>query len=263
MLGLTSQLLSSVPHVSHRFFGRVGGTSPSPWTGLNTSFTVGDSPARVEENLARVRFQIGVPRRTLFTATQVHGAGVVRVSAAQDPDDVAGVPADALFTTDEGVGVGVRTADCAPILIASRDGGCVAAVHAGWRGAVGGVVEATLRALEQAGFTPGDLVACVGPCIGLEAFEVGPEVVEQAARVVDVNGLVTEGAGDRKHLDLGGLVVRVLESAGISAVDRLPLCTASDTERFFSYRKEGGRTGRQISVIARTDPPVIDEATFS
>lgn len=263
MLGETSRLLSSIPHVSHRFFGRIGGTSPSPWRGLNVSFSVNDSPARVEENLARVRFQIGVPRRALFFAKQVHGATVLRVTRDMDPDEVAEREADALFATDEGVAVGVRTADCAPVLLASRDGGCVAAVHAGWRGAVGGVVEATLAAMAEAGFPADALIAAVGPCIGIDAFEVGPKVVEAARAVVDIDGLVRPGVGDRAHLDLRGLVVRILEKAGVREVERVGGSTAAELDRYFSHRAEGGRTGRQASVIARTDPPMLDAGTFT
>lgn len=263
MLGLQSSLLAGEPEISHRFFGRVGGTSPHPWTGLNTTVRGGDAPARVEENLARVRFQIGIPRRALFVPEQVHGATVLRVGSDDDPEQVASSAADALFTTDPGIGIGVRTADCVPVLLTSRGGACVAAIHAGWRGAVAGIVAATVRALEDAGFPPQVWRAAVGPCIGPEAFEVGPEVIEAAASGMSLDGLVMPGAGDRMHLDLGALVERQLCLAGVPEVERIALCTARDTTRWFSHRAEGGRTGRQISVIARTRPPMLDEATFS
>lgn len=262
-LGLRARSLSALPHVSHGFFGRTGGTSPSPWRGLNTSFTVGDAPARVEENLARVRFQIGVGRRALFAAKQVHGARVLEVTAADDPDRVAEEPADALLTSAEGVAVAVRTADCAPILLASDDGTWVAAVHAGWRGAVGGVLEATVSALDERGVPPSRLIAAVGPCIGRDAFEVGPEVVEQATRAVELEGLVRPGREDRLHLDLAGLVLRVLARAGVSRIEHVAACTASDVDRWFSHRAESGRTGRQMSAIARTDPPLLSPQAFA
>lgn len=262
-LGLLSDELTSIPHVSHRFFGRVGGTSPAPWRGLNTSFDVRDAPARVEENLARVRFQIGVGRRSLLAPKQVHGARVLEVKAGDDPEHVAAEEADAIFTSEEGIAVAVRTADCAPILLASDDGRWVAAVHAGWRGAVGGVVEATLAALAERGAPPASLVAAVGPCIGQDAFEVGPEVVEQAAHVIDVDGLVRPGRDDRMHLDLAGLVARILGRAGVARIDVIRACTASDLDRWFSHRAESGRTGRQMSAIARTDPPVLLPSAFA
>ncbi len=262
-LGLRSSTLSELPHVSHGFFGRVGGTSPSPWRGLNTSFSVGDAPARVEENLARVRFQIGVGRRALFAAKQVHGARVLEVKAGDDPDRIAEEEADALITGAPELAVGVRTADCAPVLLASEDGQWVAAVHAGWRGAVGGVLEATVAALAERGAPARSLVAAIGPCIGPDAFEVGPEVVEQAAGAVDVTGLSRPGEGDRLHLDLSGFVARVLERAGVARIEEVRACTASDLERWFSHRAESGRTGRQMSAIARTEPPLLSASAFA
>src|SRR5581483_922718 len=131
-----SPLLSSIPGVSHRCFQRIGGTSPNPWRSLNASYDVGDVVARVDENLARVRFQIGVPKNALYACTQVHGKNVVVVDGNEEIDDVRARKADALVTTARDVAVGVRTADCAPILLAVDDGSGVAAVHAGWRGAV-------------------------------------------------------------------------------------------------------------------------------
>lgn len=255
MLGIISPLLSSVPGVSHRFFGRVGGTSPNPWLGLNTSFDVGDAPARVQENLARTRFQLGVKKGALVCPKQVHGKEVVVVDEGSDADVVALAVADAIVTRAADRAVGVRTADCAPILIAADDGSVVAAVHAGWRGAVGGVIEATLARLDVA---PARLVAAVGPCIGREAFEVGPEVVAAARAVVDVEGLVSGGVGDRAHLDLAGLCRRILMGAGVTRVDVVGGCTVAQPSLYFSHRRDHGMTGRQLSGIARTTPPDID-----
>jgi YfiH family protein len=256
MLGIVSPLLSSIPGVSHRFFGRVGGTSPNPWLGLNISFDVGDAPARVAENLARTRFQLGVKKDALFCPKQVHGRDVVIVDDNSDVDTVAGLHADGILTRSRDRAVGVRTADCAPILIAADDGSVVAAVHAGWRGAVGGVIEATLARLDV---PPARLVAAVGPCIGRDAFEVGPEVVEAARAVVDINGLVVAGVGDRQHLDLAGLCRRLLEQAGVARVDVVGGCTVSQPALYFSHRRDHGTTGRQLAAIARTTPPDLDD----
>lgn len=261
MLGERSELLARIAGVSHRFFGRVGGTSPHPWRSLNTSFDVDDAPARVEENLARVRFQVGVPRGALYACTQVHGAEVVVVSGEEDAAAVLARRADALVTSAHDVAVGVRTADCAPVLLAADDGAAVAAVHVGWRGAVGGVIGAAVSTLcRTASTTPARLVASVGPCIGPAAFEVGPEVVAAArAALGDVDRLVGPGRADRAHLDLAGLAVALLAQAGVTRVDRVGECTASHLERYFSHRAEHGQTGRQLSVIALTDAPVLDE----
>jgi YfiH family protein len=187
-----------------------------------------------------------------------------RGDARRDGVDVAAVrarSADALVCRLMNRAVGVRTADCAPILLAIDDGSAVAAVHAGWRGAVGGVVEAAVAAL---GGDPDRIVAAVGPCIGRAAFEVGPEVVTAAAAVVgdDINDLVVAGVGDRRHLDLAGLCAALLKKAGVSRVDVVGGCTVEQAALYFSHRREHGHTGRQISAIARGVPPVIDAETF-
>lgn len=261
-LGITSPLLAALPGVSHRFFGRTGGTSPHPWNALNTSYDVDDAPGRVDENLARVRFQLGVGKDALFSCKQVHGNAVIVVDEAADVVGVRALSADALVCRVMNRAVGVRTADCAPILLAKDDGSAVAAVHAGWRGAVGGVIEAAVAAL---GGDPGRIVAAVGPCIGRAAFEVGPEVVTAAAAVIDaaaLKDLVVAGAGDRQHLDLAGLCAAILKKAGVSRVDVIGGCTVDQATLYFSHRREHGHTGRQISAIARGEPPVIDAETF-
>lgn len=272
MQGLTSPLLTSIAGVSHRFFGRIGGTSPHPYNALNTSFDVSDSPARVEENLARVRFQIGVPAGSLYACTQVHGSDVVVVTGDEEPDEVRARKADALATVTRDVAVGVRTADCAPILLAVDDGSGVAAVHAGWRGAVGGVLErAVLELCARASVPPARLVAAIGPSIGIDAFEVGPEVAARAAAIVDVTGLTRPGRahadGDRVHLDLRGVVQRVLAKAGVARVELVGGCTVLEESAYFSHRRDvtqqkSAETGRQMSAIALTSPPALDDEAF-
>lgn len=269
MLGICSPLLSSVPGVTHRFFERIGGTSPHPYASLNTSHDVHDAPARVDENLARVRFQLGVPRDGLFTCSQVHGRAVVSLDGDDDPDEVRKRQADALVSVLPGVGVGVRTADCAPILLAVDDGSGVASAHAGWRGAVGGVLEETVAALcAAAGVPPARIVAAVGPTIGFDAFEVGPDVVTAAAARTELDGLLRAGEGDRSLLDLAGLCARLLARAGVERVERIGSCTFADEARFFSHRRDVTKrklteTGRQLSAIACTTPPDLDDALFA
>ncbi len=261
-LGEAAANLSALSGVSHRFFNRVGGTSPPPFDRLNTTASVGDAPARVEENLARCRFQIGVGRQALYTVSQVHGDRVLEVSAGDDVEQAAEEKADAVFTTSPDVAVAIRTADCVPILLADKKGRAVAAVHAGWRGAVGGVLEATLKTFAAHGCGPADVVAAVGPAISWDNFEVGPEVVEVAAQVDDVSGLVRDGDGDRKYFDLPGFVERRLRSSGVTAVERVGGCTVADDARYFSHRRDQGRTGRQLSAIALCAPPTIDPDMF-
>ena len=264
MLGLSSPLLASVPGVSHRFFQRIGGTSPHPWSTLNTSLDVGDAPARVLENLARVRFQIGVGREALYACKQVHGAHIVEIAAGDDVEATAAEQADGLFTSAAAVAVAVRTADCAPILLAVDDGSAVAAVHAGWRGAAGGAISGGVAALcARANVVPDRIVAAVGPCIGREAFEVGPEVVEAFRAVIDVDGIVRAGREDRVHVDLAQACLRLLAQAGVTRAEHVGTCTATDLERYFSHRAEKGSTGRQMSAIARTTPPTLDSEAFA
>ncbi|MCP4498680.1 MAG: peptidoglycan editing factor PgeF [Deltaproteobacteria bacterium] len=267
MLGYQSPLLSSATEVSHRFFNRIGGTSPGPWEGLNTSFSLKDSPARVRENMARVRFQLGVGRQALFTATQVHGVKVLEITAGDDVEEVEAVEADALFTFAKDVAVGVRTADCAPVLFTAKDGSVVGAVHAGWRSACGGILDAFLAALKERGVDASDVVAAVGPAIGKESFEVGQDVIDAFLAVeddvkVDVKALVVAGEDGKSLFDLRGFCVAVLQERGVE-VEIIGGDTFADVKKYFSYRRENGTTGRMMSAIARTAPPELpDEETL-
>lgn len=284
MLGLQSSLLASVPGVSHRFLQRIGGTSPNPWRSLNTSHDVGDVIARVDENLARVRFQIGVVKDALYSCTQVHGRNVLVVSGLDDDvDEVRAQKADALVTTAKDLAIAVRTADCAPILLAVDDGSGVAAVHAGWRGAVGGVLEAGVRELcarasaaKYLEVKPANIVAAIGPCIGPTAFEVGPDVVDAARSALAARGpdagsrivpLLQAGTADRSFLDLAGLCREILRDCGVERVDVVAGCTLTEEDKYFSHRRDvtlrkGNETGRQMSAIARTTPPNLDDESL-
>lgn len=253
MLAQRATLLADVPGVSHGFFGRRGGTSPQPWTGLNTSYTVTDAPARVTENLARIRFEIGLPPQSLVAPKQVHG---VKVCEATDQTPLDEVEADAVFTTERNLGVGVRTADCAPILITDRQARFAAAIHAGWRSTVADVVGATVaRLVAQVAVKPQDMVAAIGPCIGADRFEVGAEVIQAAKQLRPVEDF-TRPSGEEKYLfDLRAFLEARLNDLGVSVVEQVPGCTLSETDKYFSHRAEAGNTGRQMSVIALCDPP--------
>ena len=254
MLGEVAPSLSQITGVSHRFFSRVGGTSPRPWTGLNTSLTVMDAPARVQENLARIRFQIGVASDALLSVTQVHGNEVIEVKELKDISDVS---ADGLFTQLPHVALAVRTADCVPILMTDKEGRFVAALHAGWRSAVADIMGTALAKIKTAtGVASEDVVVAIGPCIGKDSFEVGDDVKQMANALLKSDEFFTAKANGKYMFDLRSFIQVRFAQLGVVNVDHVGGCTYSDTETYFSHRAEKGNTGRQMSVIALCEPPV-------
>lgn len=179
---------------------------------------------------------------TIATTRQVHGDAVTTADRASDAE------ADAIASHDPTRLVAVRTADCVPILLGCRRRGVVAAIHAGWRGLVNDVLAAAVRHLVDDGADPADLVAAIGPAIGVEAFEIGPEVAE-AFRAAGLASAIHDRT-PRPHADLHAAARARLLNAGLSenAIDGSPVCTASD-RRFFSHRRDDGRTGRHLSAI--------------
>ncbi len=237
--------------VRHAFSTRVGGVSARPFDTLNLGNPAGcavpDAGENVAENFRRLAAAIGAASLRRREVRQVHGAAVVVVGdGAVDP----AAEGDALVTVAAGELLAVRVADCCPVLVATSDGRAVAAVHAGWRGAVGGVVGAAVRAVcDAAGAGPGELVAAVGPCIGPAAFEVGTEVVEAFDAALG-RGVVTTRTGGKGHVDLAEACRRQLAAAGVERVDVAGLCTAENAAEFFSHRRDRGVTGRMAAVIA-------------
>jgi len=240
---LESKLLHAAGF-AHGFSTRNGGVSEGPFATLNLARSVADDPAAVEENLRRFAEAARIDERALYAVSQVHGAVVRTVHRAEDPAAVRGVEADALIAVEPGVAVSVRTADCLPVLIADPASGRVAAIHAGWRGVVRGIVPAAVAAL-----APGpDAVAVVGPGIGPCCFEVGPEVAESIAASAPGTPVVVPGT--RPKVDLRAAVRAQLAAAGVRRVDVLDACTMCDPARFFSFRRDGKRSGRMLSAIA-------------
>jgi YfiH family protein len=238
---LRSPLLS----VPHGFSLRQGGVSEGPLASLNLGHAVGDSGARVEENLRRLAADAGLSPGRLATVRQVHGDRVVRAA----PGTVA--EADALWTDDgTGTWVGVRSADCVPVLIASDDGRTVAAVHSGWRGTALRVVARAVEALARAGAAPSSLRAAVGPCIQACCYQVGEDLAQQFRS--EFGESVVQVGGVRPHLDLSGTVCATLRDAGLlhDRVHRFADCTACDPTRFYSHRRDGGVTGRHLAFVA-------------
>jgi YfiH family protein len=229
------------PRVRAAFTLRSGGVSLAPFDSLNVGIHVGDAADAVSENRRRVRGQLGLPAEPGWIE-QVHGTEVVDLDAPA----ATNVTADALFTRQAGRVCVVQVADCMPVLLAARDGSCVAAVHAGWRGLAAGVLEATIGRLAV---PPAQLIAWLGPAIGREHFEVGSEVREAfTSRDAGAAGAFSANARGRWQCDLAGLARRRLGAAGITAVFGGQWCTYADPARFFSFRRDG-QCGRMAALI--------------
>lgn len=247
---LRSSLLQ-LQGVVHGFATRRGGVSSGGFSSLNYGLKGGDDPQNVQRNLARLGARVGFEAGRLFRLSQVHGRRVVVVDQQSDPVKTAREEADALVTRTPGIAIGVNTADCVPVLFADPAAGVVAAAHAGWRGVVRGVLQATTETMvQQFGAHLGDLRAAQGPCIGPCCYEVGEEVAEQFAGIPGAI-IRTEGR-PRPHLHLPSAVNYVLMDLGIERTSHAGVCTHCQDEMFFSYRRDGAGTGHHLSVIGLT-----------
>ncbi|HET7491097.1 MAG TPA: peptidoglycan editing factor PgeF [Bradyrhizobium sp.] len=250
---LESPLLSAVPGLRHAFFSRHGGVSNGVYAGLNGGIGSNDDPANVTENRRRMAEQIGVSPERLLTAYQVHSPEVV-VAAA--PWDMGSRPrADAIVTRTAGLAIGITAADCGPILLVDPNRRVIGAAHAGWKGALTGIVESTLQAMEKLGAERLNIVAAIGPLIRQHSYEVGSEFVERFIETDAENALFFLPAAREGHamFDLAGFIRRRLENAGVLVIDDIGIDTYSD-ERFFSYRRSVHRQeadyGRHVHAIA-------------
>lgn len=252
---LRSVLLSRIG-VPHAFSTRVGGVSTGMFASLNFG-NPGDLPpeqrdpvGNIRENQRRVLESIGASGREIVEVWQVHGDAVVvrrgGVAVASDSD----VKADAIVTDDPSCVAAVRTADCAPILLASPDGRVVGAVHAGWRGMIAGVLPAAIKAMRELGAS--ELCGAIGPCITVDAFEVGEEVAREVDRAFGAGaGLVRRDLGAKPHVDLKGALRLQMLSAGLGEkqIETLPHCTVRNAKLFYSHRRDAGTTGRMSAFI--------------
>ncbi|MEM8731598.1 MAG: peptidoglycan editing factor PgeF [Pseudomonadota bacterium] len=220
--------------VSHGFFTRRGGASSGIFAGLNCGRGSSDQSEAVAINRARVAQALAVPDSALVSVKQVHSADAIVVEDALD-----GLPeADALVTARPGLALSVLTADCQPVLFADRKAGVIGAAHAGWRGALDGVLEATLDAMEAVGAQRADIVAVIGPTISQRNYEVGPEFLDTFLLDAPENArFFANGDGDRLQFDLPGYGLHRLRQAGVGHAQWTRHCTYSDAERFFSYRR--------------------------
>ena len=236
--------------IPHGFLGRVGGVSTGLVAGLNLGLGTGDDAAAVAENRARAVAAV-LPDARLVTVYQVHSADCV---VAGGWSDDARPHADALVTDQPGLLLGVVTADCAPVLLADRSAGVIGAAHAGWKGAVSGVTDSTIVAMEALGAKRGNIVAAVGPCIAQPSYEVDAGFHQRFVAQDPGNAAYfVPGVPDHWQFDLERYVAERLQQAGIGAVERLGLDTYPDENAFFSFRRATHRGepdyGRQMSLI--------------
>ncbi len=242
---------------AHGFSLRTGGVSHAPYDSLNLGRVVGDDPAAVAENHRRMAEAVGYPDGTLFETSQVHGVRVREVMVGEAPAAVREEEADALLAVSAGVAIGVRAADCLPLLVVDPKSRAVTAVHAGWRGTVAGVAPLAVRALRDRTGAPAErLHAAVFPHIRACCFEVGGDVAEQiTAASPDKHVIDTTHA--RPHAVLAAVIRAQLAAAGLSPdkVDDVAGCTRCEPERFFSFRRDGTRSGRHLLAVVAGESP--------
>jgi YfiH family protein len=248
---LRSKLLADAAGVRHAFFTRKGGVSKGLYESLNVGVGSKDDPEKVAENRARAAAVFGIELPRLLTCYQVHSAVAVTAERpwGERPE------ADAVVTRTPRLACGALAADCAPVLLADPQAKVVAAAHAGWRGALGGVVGATVEAMRSLGAEPGRIVAAVGPCIGPQSYEVGLEFEAQfRARLPASASFFRPGARpDKRLFDLPGFVLGRLADAGVARAEWVGRDTCAEAELFFSNRRATHRGesdyGRLLSAI--------------
>lgn len=250
---LTSGTLTH-PSVTHGFFTRLGGVSTELYHALNGGLGSQDHPDHVAENRARMAAHLHVGPAHFLSLYQIHSSDCVIVN---DPWPIAERPrADAMATRFPGLALAIGTADCGPLLFADTDARVIGAAHAGWKGAIGGVIESTLDAMERLGARRARINAVLGPTISQDAYEVGPEFREQFVTrdAASARFFTAQNEAGKCRFDLPGFIVARLEAAKIGSIENLALCTYGDEHRFFSFRRATHRGeadyGRLIAAIA-------------
>lgn len=238
--------------IRHGFFTRAGGVSRGLYGGLNVGLGSGDAPEDVAENRRRVADWMGVAPRNLLTLYQIHSADAL---VLREPFPGERPKADAMVTDRPGIALGALAADCGPVLFADAEAGVVGAAHAGWKGAMTGILEATIAAMEGLGARRARIVAVLGPSISQASYEVGPEFVDRfvAADAANAAWFVASDKPGHARFDLPGYTLARLVAAGVEA-HALARCTYLEDDAFYSYRRSTHRRepdyGRQISAIA-------------
>jgi YfiH family protein len=251
---LQAPALSALSGIRHAFFTRDGGVSEGLYGTLNGGTGSSDAPAKVVENRSRMAAALGVAPDCFLTAYQIHSPDVVTIDRPWAPHERP--RADAIVTGTKGLGIGVTTADCGPVLFADGEAGVVGAAHAGWRGAFTGVLEATVAAMEACGASRARIVAVLGPTIRQPNYEVGPEFVArfEAADPANLRFFAPSLRAGHAMFDLPGFIVARLGEAGIGRIEDVGCCTYADPARFFSYRRSTHVRepdyGRHVNAIA-------------
>lgn len=250
---LQSSLLGACPKIRHAFFTRHGGVSTGLYASLNGGLGSHDAADKVQENRARMAAALEVAPAHLVTAYQIHSATVVIADAPWTREHAP--RADAVVTRKAGLAVGVTTADCGPVLLADAEAGVVGAAHAGWKGALAGLIEETVAAMVRLGARRERLIAAIGPLIRQPSYEVGPEFVARF-RAAEAANQVFFATGAREgcaQFDLAGYIVEQLRRARVGRVDDVSHCTYADAARFFSFRRATHRGeqdyGRHVNAI--------------
>lgn len=244
----------SLTGIRHAFFTRAGGVSTGLYATLNGGVGSRDAAGKVVENRARMAATLGVDPTRLLTAYQSHSPNVVVVETPWTTENRP--QADAIVTRMRALAIGVTTADCGPVLLAEPHAGVIGAAHAGWRGALTGVIEATVAAMERLGAARGQIRAAIGPMIRQSSYEVGPDLVARFRAEDAASSRFFAPAKREGHamFDLAGYIAGRLKRAGLTEVEDLGLCTYADPERFFSYRRTTHRAeadyGRHVNAIA-------------
>jgi len=257
---LKSTILDSSPGIRHAFFTREGGVSSGIYASLNCGAGSADNPEHVTENKRRAAACLELADDRLLTLYQIHSADAVTVT---DPNPVrANRPeADAMATRTPGVALGILTADCAPVLFADPENGVIGAAHAGWRGALNGILEQTVKAMEELGAARNRISACIGPCIAQESYQVGGDFRAPFLQTYPETGELfrRDSDADKYLFDLKGYVVRRLRQANIGTIDTVETDTYANEDLFFSYRRTCHRGeddyGRGLSAIALAEAP--------
>ena len=254
----TSPLLSAVPGLRHAFFSREGGVSTGIYEGLNAGIGSYDDPAHVAENRRRMAEQMGVAPTHFLTAHQIHSPDVVVVTEPWQTD--ARPRADAIVTRLEGLSIGATAADCGPILFVDPNARVIGTAHAGWKGALTGVLESTIAAMEKLGAERARMITAIGPLIRQPSYEVGGEFVERFIEADAENGsfFIPSVRNGHSMFDLGGFIRMRLENASVLMIDDTGIDTYAD-ERFYSYRRSVHRQeadyGRHVHAIVLESSP--------